>query len=45
VVGFGVWRKALEVSGVEYLSEIEQNSLTGDCAKEVANYLVNTREQ
>jgi hypothetical protein len=45
VVGFGVWRKALKVSGVEYLSEIEQKPLTGDCAKEVANYLINTREQ
>jgi len=39
VVEFGVWRKALKVSGVEFLSEIGQNSLTGDCAKEVANYL------
>lgn len=45
MVGFGVWRKALKVSGVEYLSEIEQKPLTGDCAKEVANYLINTREQ
>jgi hypothetical protein len=43
VVEFGVWRKALKVYGVEFLSEIGQNSLTGDCAKEVANYLVNTR--
>jgi hypothetical protein len=38
---YGVWRKALKVSWREYLSEIEQNSLTGEWAKEVANYLTN----
>ena len=35
-----VWRKALKISWKEYLSEIEQNPLTGDCAKEIANYLI-----
>jgi hypothetical protein len=38
---FCVWRKALKVSWVEYLSEIEKNSLTGEWAKEVVNYLIN----
>jgi hypothetical protein len=38
---YDVWRKALKVSWREYLSEIEQNSLTGEWAKEVANYLIN----
>jgi hypothetical protein len=38
---FGAWRKALKVSWLEYLSEIEKNSLTGEWAKEVANYLIN----
>ena len=38
---FGAWRKALKVSWLEYLSEIEKNSLTGKWAKEVANYLIN----
>jgi hypothetical protein len=45
VVGFGVYRKALKASGVEYLSEIEQKPLTGDCAKEIAKCPINTREQ
>ena len=35
------WRKALQISWKEYLSEIQQNSLTGEWAKEVANYLIN----
>jgi hypothetical protein len=38
---YDVWRKALKVSWREYLSEIEQNSLTGEWAKEVANYIIN----
>jgi hypothetical protein len=38
---FGAWRKALKVSWLEYLSEIEKNSLTGEWAKEVVNYLIN----
>jgi hypothetical protein len=36
------WRKALKISWKEYLSEIKQNPLTGEWAKEVANYLVNS---
>jgi len=39
---YDVWRKALKVSWREYLNEIEQNSLTGEWAKEVANYLINS---
>ncbi len=38
---YAFWRKALKTSWKEYLSEIKQNSLTGEWAKEVANYLVN----
>jgi hypothetical protein len=38
---YDFWRKALKTSWKEYLSEIEQNSLTGEWAKEVANYLIN----
>jgi predicted metal-binding protein len=38
---YDFWRKALKISWKEYLSEIEQNPLTGEWAKEVANYLVN----
>ena len=37
---YDFWRKALKISWKEYLSEIEKNSLTGEWAKEVANYLV-----
>jgi hypothetical protein len=38
---YDVWRKALKISWREYLSEIEQNSLTGEWTKEVASYLIN----
>jgi hypothetical protein len=37
---YDFWRKALKISWKEYLSEIEQNPLTGEWAKEVANYLI-----
>jgi len=39
---YDFWRKALQISWKEYLSEIQQNSLTGEWAKEVANYLINS---
>jgi hypothetical protein len=41
---YAVWRKALKISWEAYLSEIEKNSLTGDCAKEVAKYLMSKEE-
>ena len=37
---YDLWRKAVEISWAEYLSEIEKNSLTGEWAKEVAKYLI-----
>jgi hypothetical protein len=37
---YDFWRKASKISWKEYLSEIEKNSLTGEWAKEVANYLI-----
>ena len=37
---YDLWRKAVEISWTEYLSEIEKNSLTGEWAKEVAKYLI-----
>ena len=37
---YAFWRKALKISWKEYLREIEKNSLTGQRAKEVADYLV-----
>jgi hypothetical protein len=39
VKNYPVWKKALGVSWKEYLSEITKNSLTGEWAKEVAEYL------
>jgi hypothetical protein len=39
---YAVWRKTQDISWKEYLSEIEQNSLTGEWVKEVANYLINS---
>jgi hypothetical protein len=45
VVGkFECWKKALEVSWKEYLSEIVKNPLTGEWAKEVAEYLSRCEE-
>jgi hypothetical protein len=38
---YDFWRKALGIPWKEYLSEIQQNSLTGEWAKEVANHLIN----
>ena len=38
---YDCWRKALNISWREYLSEIERNPLTGEWVKEVVNYLVN----
>jgi hypothetical protein len=38
------WRKGLKISWKEYLSEIEKNSLTGEWAKEVAEYLISNEE-
>ena len=35
------WKKALEISLKEYLSEIVKNPLTGEWAKEVAERLIN----
>ncbi|MCW4053516.1 MAG: hypothetical protein NWE84_01165 [Candidatus Bathyarchaeota archaeon] len=38
---FKFWRRALTISWKEYLSEIEQNPLTGEWSKEIASYLIN----
>jgi hypothetical protein len=42
VENYDVWKKALGLSWEEYLSEIEKNSLTGEWAKEVAKYLIDS---
>ena len=41
---YEVWRKALEISWKEYLSEIAKNPFTGEWAKEVAEHLIKTGE-
>jgi len=41
---YDFWRKGLKISWKEYLSEIEENSLTGEWAKEVAEYLISNEE-
>jgi hypothetical protein len=41
---YAVWRKGLNISWEEYLSEIKKNSLTGEWAKEVAEYLITNGE-
>ena len=37
---FDVWKKASDTLWMEYLVEIQKNSLTGEWAKEVAKYLI-----
>jgi len=39
------WRKALEVSWKEYLSQIANNPLTGEWTKEVVQHLLKSGEQ
>jgi hypothetical protein len=41
---YAFWRKGLKISWQAYLREIKKNSLTGDCAKEVAEYLISSEE-
>ncbi|MDI6690647.1 MAG: hypothetical protein QME50_02120 [Candidatus Bathyarchaeota archaeon] len=42
---YELWRKALEISWKEYLSEIVKNPLTGEWAREVAEYLIKSGEK
>ena len=42
---YEVWRKALEISWKEYLSEIAKNPFTGEWAKEVAEHLIKIGEE
>lgn len=37
---YEVWKRALELSWKEYLSEVARNSYTGKWAREVAEYLL-----
>jgi hypothetical protein len=37
---FEVWKKASEISWLEYLVEIQKNSLTGEWAKDVSKQLI-----
>lgn len=39
------WKRALECSWKEYLSEIAKNPLTGEWTKEVAEYLIRSGEK
>ena len=42
---FKVWTAASSISWMEYLVEIQKNSLTGVWAKEVAKYLIEEEDQ
>jgi hypothetical protein len=42
---FKMWTVASNVSWMEYLVEIQKNSLTGVWAKEVAKYLIEEEDQ
>ncbi|MEM2319435.1 MAG: hypothetical protein QXW82_02410 [Candidatus Bathyarchaeia archaeon] len=45
VKGYEAWKKALDISWEEYLSEIVKNPLTGEWAKEVAEHLIRSGER
>ena len=36
----GVWQKATNIGWIEYLVQIQKNSLTGEWAKEVAKHII-----
>jgi len=42
---YEAWKKALEISWKEYLSEIAKNPFTGEWAKEVAEHLIKSGEE
>jgi hypothetical protein len=42
---YEVWKRALEISWKEYLSEIAKNPFTGEWAKEVAEHLLKGGEE
>jgi len=42
---YDAWRKALDISWKEYLSEITKNPLTGEWAKEVAEHLIKSGDR
>jgi hypothetical protein len=42
---FGAWKAASGVSWMEYLLEIQKNSLTGVWAKDVAKHLIEEEKQ
>jgi hypothetical protein len=42
---YDVWKNALELSWKEYLSEIVNNPLTGEWAREVAVHLIKNEER
>jgi hypothetical protein len=42
---YPIWRKALNISWKEYLSQVAENSSAGDWAKEVAKYLIENGEK
>jgi hypothetical protein len=45
VRNYNQWKKALEISWKEYLSEIVNNPLSGEWAKETAQHLMKIGEQ
>lgn len=45
VKNYDVWKKALEISWKGYLSEVVKNPLTGEWAKEVAEYLIKSGDK
>jgi hypothetical protein len=45
LANFEQWKKALDISWKEYLSEIAKNPLSGEWVKEVAQHVILNEEQ
>ena len=41
---YGLWKKGLKIPWKDYLREIRKNCLTGEWAREVAEYLIKNEE-
>ena len=41
---YGLWKKGLKIPWKDYLTEMRKNCLTGEWAREVAEYLITNEE-
>lgn len=44
VQSYGSWKKGLNIAWKDYLRELKQNCLTGEWARQIAEYLIKSEE-